>query len=354
MIIYFFLLTLGSVYCYLSTSLGLEGFKSNKMKKKLKKIEAKAKANAESSNNNNDIGNTSEGSDPCKKAKKCNKNKSKGDIIKEVKRIIRRAKKYTKNFRNIFVKTGEGIGAFFTWLFKSLMCLDNLIIELFTSKIIEWFNALQWYWKIIVVLLALVLLFFTWIIWLPILVFYYVIIGLRRVFAYKEWKAQQARTKRCKIKYVKQQWEKVADKFPNKDNFAMLNPAYIILGNQCLKAENECEKHKAKLDAAARAQADAAAAAAAARAKAEAESQIPKEKKDDEYESQSYFGFVLLVIGIIAMSITILNFNKNEGTGGSGGNDMVGGLGVDGVDGVGGVDRGKIQVSSPATNNNGL
>ena len=346
MIIYFFLLTLGSVYCYLSTSLGLEGFKSDKMKNKLKKNEAKAKT--ESSNNNNDIGNTSEESeesDLCKKAEKCNKDKSKGDIIKEVKRIIKRAKKYTKNFRNIFVKMGEGIGAFFTWLFKSLMCLDSLIIELFTSKIIGWFNALQWYWKIIVVILILVLLFFTWIIWLPILVFYYVMIGLRMIFAYKEWKAQQARTKRCKIKYVKQQWEKVADKFPNKDNFAMLNPAYIILGNQCLNAENECEKHKAKMEAAARAQADADATAAAARAKAKIEPQKQIEEVD---ESKSYFGFILLAIGIIAMSITILNFNKNEG---SGGNDMVGGNGADSVDGVGG---GEIHGASLATNNNGL
>ncbi len=331
MIIYFFLLTLGSVYCYLSTSLGLEGFKSDKMKNNFKTIEANA--NAESSNNNNnDIGNTSEESeesDPCKKAKKCNKDKSNNDIIKEVKRIIKRAKKYTKNFGNIFVKTSEGIGAFFEWLFKSLMCLDSLIIELFTSNIKKWFIKLQWYWKIIVVVLTLILLLCTFIIWLPMLILYYILLGLRFVFAYKQWKAQQARTKRCKINYVKQQWEKVADKFPNKDNFAMLNPAYIILGNQCLKADNECDKHKEKLKTAAKTQARAEDVAKANKANAEVKSKIPKEMKDEAPESNIY-GIILLIIFIIAMTIVILNFNKDEG---NGRNNMVGGHGVDGVDG---------------------
>ena len=172
------------------------------------------------------------------------------------------------------------------------------------------------------------------------LILYYILLGLRFVFAYKQWKAQQDRTKRCKINYVKQQWEKVADKFPNKDNFAMLNPAYIILGNQCLNADNECDKHKAKLKTAAKTQARAEDVAKANKAKAEVKSKIPKEMKDEEPESNIY-GIILLIIFIIAMTIVILNFNKDEG---NGRNNMVGGHDVDGVNGVGG---GEIQGGHP-------
>ena len=324
MLIYFFLITLGSVYCYLSRSLDLEGFKLNKkLKKAKKKVNKEVKSTKKSVKKVNERlsrssektllgGSSSEKTNPCEKAKKCNKNKSKGDLIKEVKRIIKRAKKYTKNFGNIFVKMSNGIAAFFEWLFKSLLCLDNLIIELFTSKIGDWFKSLPWYWKTIIVIFTLVLLFFTWIVWLPILIFYYTIYGLRYLFSYKEWKKQETRTKRCKIKYVKEQWEKVLNKFPGKNNWAMLNPAYIILGNVCMKAENECDKYKAKLEADAQAKAAAAAAAAASEAKAKAKSNIPKEKEEIEPESQNYIGIILLLITIITMSITILNLNTGD------------------------------------------
>jgi len=294
MIIYFFLITLGSIYCYLSRSLGLEGFKFKKKSKKSKKGNKSVEKSGDSSKK-----------DPCAKAKKCNKNKSKGDLIKEVKRIIKRAKKYTKNFGNIFVKMSNGIVAFFEWLFKSLMCLDNLIIELFTSKIADWFKSLPWYWKTIIVIFTLILLLFTLVVWLPLLIFYYTIYGLRYLFSYKEWKKQESRTKRCKIKYVKEQWEKVLKKFPGKNNWMMLNPAYIILGNVCMKAENECDKYKAKLEADAKARAAAEAAAATADARAKTESQIPKSEEEVEPESQSYVGIVVLVLTIILMSITI-------------------------------------------------
>ena len=325
MIIYFFLITLGSVYCYLSRSFNLEGFKLKKKIKKAKKSVKKSvnkevkSAKKTVSTANKKLSRSSDkkksggskNKDPCAKAKKCNKDKTNGDIIKEVKRIIKRAKKYTKNFGNIFVKMSNGLVALFEWIIKSLICLDSLIIELFTSNIVKWFMALPLYWKILVVILTLILLFITMIVWLPFLIFYYTIYFARYFFAHNQWKKTQAKTKRCKINYVKQQWEKVLNKFPDENNWARLNPAYIILGDQCLKAENDCEKHKAKLRADALAAQETNSTNAIDMAKFKA---TTTQEKDVAPESQSNIGIIILIISIIAMSFAIFNLNKNDGT----------------------------------------
>ena len=192
---------------------------------------------------------------------------------------------------------------------------------MFTGKIVEWFMTLPWYWKIVISILVIFLLVFTWFIWVPFMIFYYTIFAMRYLFAHKQWKKMQAKTKRCKLKYVKEQWDKALGKFPDESNWLRLNPAYIILGETCLKAETECDEYNAKL---AQDATDAEAAkntelAAAARAKANAE------VEEDIEPEENYIGNGLIILYIIAISYVIFRLTKSDDT------IHVGGGGADGV-----------------------
>ena len=104
MIIYFLLISLASIYCYLTSNSIFEGFNSNMCKNY---------QNGQYVETPEEKKERKKGEEACKESSKCKRNKFKPE------RIPKNANKYFKNFGNILKKTITGITLFFIELFRT-------------------------------------------------------------------------------------------------------------------------------------------------------------------------------------------------------------------------------------------
>ena len=322
MIIYFLLISLASIYCYLTSNSIFEGFNSNMCNNY---------QNGQYVETPEEKKERKKGEEACKESSKCKKKKFKAE------KIPSNANKYFKNFRNILKKTITGITLFFIELFRTTFLTPLLLIDIVIVTIIYIWNLFNLKLKILLISIISPILFILFALFVkkdeygnkiksilsfngfitrlntaiyyakhhPAFPFYAALFAaycIYRIFMLFLNKLMPSLYKIVKkiltlgtIEDTKKRWLAVLNAFPNQKNFERLNPVFVVLDSRCGTKTAQCNKwmDKKNYNDAIREQ-NRAACELASRT-----GEVTKEKQEEYSDASGILGILVIIIASI-------------------------------------------------------
>ena len=344
MIIYFLLISLASVYCYITSHPLVEGLvsKSN-LKEAGKKLEKKGKSKLKKLKACDNFEDGSFEKEQCVGEFHCENYGSSGCKKKKfnVKAIGRLARKYGTRFRQIFEKIRMGINATFIELAYTIMLSPLILLDIVRGVLYDLFHILPKFIQVVVFFFVFPFTIFIGIFikndendqkikgffsrwdqieswgnkhpaFKPFMTFvgiFVVFIGIMlslKQFAKPVWKTITQTLEDGTLKNTKKRWEKVLDTFPNKRDFEKLNPVYVVLGNRCSEAEERCDAWMKK-----KREYDEYDDRESANDELRSRVGVPDPIEEEEY-SRNYLGILMIVLFMSATSYYIMKSDKKD------------------------------------------
>tara|TARA_B100002051_G_C16734235_1_gene640175 strand:- start:1221 stop:2264 length:1044 start_codon:yes stop_codon:yes gene_type:complete len=340
MIIYFLLISLASVYCYITSHPLVEGLVSESNPENEPEPEPSWKEKIQECDNLED---GSFEKEQCRGELHCAKYRDSSCKKKKfnVKAIGRLAKKYGTRFTKIYNKIRRGIARTILELAYTVMLSPLILLDIVRGVLYDLFNILPKFIQVVVLFFVFPFTIFIGIFkkkdengnkikgvrsrwgqieswgnlhpafkpfmaFVGIFVVFILIMLSLKYFAKPVWKTITQTLEDGTLKNTKKRWENVMDTFPNKRDFDKLNPVYIVLGNRCYEAEEQCEAWMKK-----KREYDEYADRESANDELRSRVGVPDPIEEEEY-SRNYLGILVIVCFMVATSYYIMKSDKKD------------------------------------------